>query len=436
MPAQQELERRSVELLQRLIRFNTVNPPGNERAAQEYLRELLAGAGFEVELLGADDERPNLVATLRGGSDGPALTYLGHVDTVLADASDWTVDPWSGELRDDCVWGRGAFDMKGQVASEIAAVCALSGDGWRPESGELKVVVTADEEAGAAIGAQWLCREAPDKVRSDFVLNEGGGSSFTFDGRRIYTVGVAEKGVFRFTLTTIGAAGHASMPRLGDNALVKMAPLLEQFAHRRPTLERSPEPEAFMQALGIDTEDLAAALQEVEQRDPRLAIVLEPTLGVTFAPTMISASEKVNVIPGRAHLKVDCRVPPGLGEDHARSRIAEVVGEDEGFEIRFDEQVIGNRSDVESELMDHIRDFVEREDPDAAIAPSVLPGFTDSRWFREAFPDCVAYGFCPHREMDLFEETALMHGVDERVRVEDLTMATRFYAELAPKVLG
>jgi acetylornithine deacetylase/succinyl-diaminopimelate desuccinylase-like protein len=436
VPAQQELERRSVELLQRLIRFNTVNPPGNERAAQEYLRELLTGAGFEVELLGADDERPNLVATLRGGSDGPALTYLGHVDTVLADASDWTVDPWSGELRDDCVWGRGAFDMKGQVASEIAAVCALSGDGWRPESGELKVVVTADEEAGAAFGAQWLCREAPDKVRSDFVLNEGGGSSFTFDGRRIYTVGVAEKGVFRFTLTTIGAAGHASMPRLGDNALVKMAPLLEQFAHRRPTLERSPEPEAFMQALGIDTGDLDAALAEVERRDARLGIVLEPTLGVTFAPTMISASEKVNVIPGRAHLKVDCRVPPGLGEDHARRRIAEVVGEDDGFEIRFDEQVIGNRSDVESELMDHVRDFVEREDADAAIAPSVLPGFTDSRWFREAFPDCVAYGFCPHREMDLFEETALMHGVDERVRVEDLTMATRFYAELAPKVLG
>jgi acetylornithine deacetylase/succinyl-diaminopimelate desuccinylase-like protein len=435
VPAQQELERRSVELLQRLIRFNTVNPPGNERAAQEYLKELLEGAGFEVELLGADDERPNLVATLRSGSDGPALTYLGHVDTVLADASDWSVDPWSGELRDDCVWGRGAFDMKGQVASEIAAVCALTGEGWRPESGELKVVVTADEEAGAAIGAQWLCREVPDKVRSDFVLNEGGGSSFTFDDRRVYTVGVAEKGVFRFTLTTIGAAGHASMPRLGDNALVKMAPLLEQFAHRRPTLERSPEPEAFMHALGIDTTDLDAALQEVERRDPRLGIVLEPTLGVTFAPTMISASEKVNVIPGRARLRVDCRVPPGFGEDHARQRIAEVVGED-GFEIHFDEQVIGNRSDVESELMDHVRDFVEREDAGAALAPSVLPGFTDSRWFREAFPDCVAYGFCPHREMDLFEETALMHGVDERVRVEDLTMASRFYAELAPEVLG
>jgi acetylornithine deacetylase/succinyl-diaminopimelate desuccinylase-like protein len=434
VPEPQELERRSVELLQRLIRFNTVNPPGNERAAQEYLKKLLATGGFEVELLGADDERPNLVATLRGGSDGPVLTYLGHVDTVLADASDWSVDPWSGELRDDFVWGRGAFDMKGQVASEIGAVLALTEEGWRPEAGELKVVVTCDEEAGAALGAQWLCREVPDKVRSDFVVNEGGGSSFVFDGRRIYTVGVAEKGVFRFTLTTVGAAGHASMPRLGDNALVKLAPLVEQLAQGRPALERSVEPEAFMEALGIDTSDLERALAEIEERDPRVSLVLEPTLSVTFAPTMISASQKVNVIPGRAHLKVDCRVPPGLGQEHARQRIAEVVGKD-GFEVTFDEEVVGNRSEVETPLMEHVRDFLDREDPGAALAPSVLPGFTDSRWFREAFPDCVAYGFCPHREMDMFEELMVMHGVDERVRVEDLGMAARFYAELAPKVL-
>jgi acetylornithine deacetylase/succinyl-diaminopimelate desuccinylase-like protein len=435
VPEPQDLEQRAVELLQRLIRFNTVNPPGNERAAQEFLRDLLEGAGFAVELLGAEDGRPNLIATLPGGSDGPTLSYLGHVDTVLADPADWTVDPWSGELRDDCVWGRGAFDMKGQVASEIAAVLALTDAGWRPETGELKVIITADEEAGATIGAQWLCEQVPDKVRSDYIVNEGGGSSFQFDGRRVYTVGVAEKGVFRFTLTTHGVAGHASMPRVGDNALVKMAPVLEQFAHRRPSLERSPEPEAFMRALGIDTGDLDAALAEIEQRDPRIGVILEPTLGVTFVPTMISASQKVNVIPGHASLRVDCRVPPGLGADHAHARILEVIGED-GFDVTFDEQVIGNRSAFESPLMDRIRDFVERVDPGAALAPSTLPGFTDSRWFREAFPDCVAYGFCPHREMDLFEENALMHGADERVRVEDLGLAARFYAELAPELLS
>jgi len=388
-----------------------------------------------VELLGAEEARPNLIARLAGRSDGPTLCYLGHVDTVLADASGWTVDPWSGELRDGCVWGRGAFDMKGQVASEIAAVCALTAEGWRPESGELLVIVTADEEAGATLGAQWLCAQVPEKVRCDYIVNEGGGSSFLFDGRRVYTVGVAEKGVFRFTLTTSGEPGHASMPRVGDNALVKMAPILESFAHRRATLDRSAEPDAFIRALGIDPADLEGALAEIDARDPRIGVILEPALGVTFAPTMMSASEKVNVIPGHAALRVDCRVPPGFGQEHARSRIFEVLGED-GYAVSFDEEVVGNRSPMESPLMEHVRAFVEREDPGAMLAPSVLPGFTDSRWFREAFPDCVAYGFCPHREMDLFEESALMHGVDERVRVEDLGLAARFFAELAPEVLS
>src|SRR3954453_15755010 len=186
VPEAQDLERRTTELLQRLIRFNTVNPPGNEQAAQEHLREQLESAGFECELLSAVEGRPNLVARLPGRSDGPRLCYLGHVDTVLADASDWTVDPWSGELKDGCVWGRGALDMKSQVAAEIAAACSLAEEGWRPESGELMGIVTADEGAGAAHGAKWLCEQVPDKVRCDVVVNEGGGDSFMFDDTRYY----------------------------------------------------------------------------------------------------------------------------------------------------------------------------------------------------------------------------------------------------------
>ncbi|HEY8770796.1 MAG TPA: M20/M25/M40 family metallo-hydrolase, partial [Thermoleophilaceae bacterium] len=223
MPERELLERRTTELLQRLIQFNTVNPPGNEQAAQEFLRELLEGAGFECELLSAVEGRPNQVARLKGRSDGPTLCLLGHVDTVLADPDDWSVDPWSGELRDDCVWGRGALDMKSQVAAEVAAAIALAEEGWRPEAGELKLVLTADEEAGAEYGAKWLCEQQPDKVRCDLVVNEGAGELLEYDGRRIYPVCVAEKGVFRFTLSTHGRAGHASIPRIGDNALTKMA---------------------------------------------------------------------------------------------------------------------------------------------------------------------------------------------------------------------
>jgi acetylornithine deacetylase/succinyl-diaminopimelate desuccinylase-like protein len=436
VPEPAELERRTTELLQRLIRFDTVNPPGQEQEAQEYLKGLLEAAGFECELLAHVPGRPNLVARLRGRSDGPSLCYLGHVDTVLADPADWSVSPWSGELRDDCVWGRGAIDMKSQVAAEIAAVCALSEEGWRPDAGELLVIVTVDEEAGAVHGAKWLCEEHPDKVRCDYVVNEGGGYFFEFEGRRIYSVEVAEKGVFRFTLSTTGRAGHASVPRIGDNALARLAPLIEALAGGRAPLEHSPEPDAFLMALGIDGGgDLEAAMAELESRDPRVAVLVEPTLGVTFAPTMVRASQKINVIPAHASVKVDCRVPPGLGAEHARKRVDELLGSN-GYEIQFDEQVVGNRSPIESPLMDHIHEFLAREAPDAAVTPSVMPGFTDSRWFREAFPECVAYGFFPQRKMDMFQAFPLIHGADERIPVEDLALASRFFAELAPTVLG
>ncbi|MBV9213513.1 MAG: M20/M25/M40 family metallo-hydrolase [Actinobacteria bacterium] len=435
MPEPAELERRTVDLLRRLIQFDTVNPPGREEAAQRHLAELLSGAGFECELLAAAPGRPNLIARLRGPSDGPSLCYLGHVDTVLADAGDWSVDPWSAELRDGFVYGRGAIDMKGQVAAEIAAVTALADEGWRPESGELLVVVTADEEAGATHGAKWLCEEHPEKVRCDLVVNEGGGDSFGTNGKRLFGVEVAEKGVFRFALRTTGRAGHASIPKIADNALAKLAPIVEAMTSRRAELDRSPEADALIEALGFDPSDLARALQEIESRDPRVALLLEPTLGVTFAPTMIRASEKINVIPARAELRVDCRVPPGLGEGHARRRLAEVVGEG-GYEVEFAEPVIGNRSPSEGPLMDLVREFIEREEPGAQVVPLMLPGFTDSRWFREAFPSCIAYGFMPRREIDMFEAAALMHAVDERASVADLTLGARFFAELAPKVLA
>jgi len=434
VPEPEDLERRTTELLQRLIRFNTVNPPGDEQACQDHLAQMLGAAGFTTELLSAVEGRPNLVARLPSGSDGPVLCLLGHVDTVLADPADWSVDPWSGDIKDGCVWGRGALDMKSQVAAEVAAAVALAEEGWRPESGELKLVITADEETGAAYGAQWLCEKHPDKVRADLVVNEGAGESFEYAGKRVYGVCVAEKGVFRFSLTTNGTAGHASIPRIGDNALVKMAPVLEALAGGRVSPEHTPEGDAFLAALGASGDDLEAALAEVEATDPRVAVLLEPMLGVTLSPTMIAASQKINVIPAHARLDVDCRVPPELGEEHALKRIYEALGAD-GYDIAFHETVEGNRSPIDTPLMDLIRSFVEREDPGAEVSPVVLPGFSDSRWFREAFPDCTAYGFFPQRAMDLFEAAPLIHGADERVPIEDLGLAARFYAGLIEETL-
>src|SRR5437588_831714 len=200
------LQAETTEVLQRLVRFNTVNPPGNERTAIEFLERYLAGAGLETEILAADDARPNLVGTLTGISDGPALGFLGHVDTVLADPSEWRHDPWSGDVDDGCLWGRGALDMKSQVAAEAVAAASLARSGWRPERGSLKLLFVCDEETGGELGAQWLTATHPDKVRCDMLLNEGGGEAFEYGGRRRYGVRCAEEGMFRFKVRTRGTA--------------------------------------------------------------------------------------------------------------------------------------------------------------------------------------------------------------------------------------
>jgi acetylornithine deacetylase/succinyl-diaminopimelate desuccinylase-like protein len=431
------------ELLSRLIRFNTVNPPGAEREAQEYLADHLQRAGFQCELLGAEPGRPNLVARLRAdgaasAGEGPTLCYLGHVDTVLANPAEWTRDPWSGEIAEGFLWGRGALDMKSQVAAEIAAAASLARSGWRPARGELLIVAVVDEETGGELGAQWITQNHPEKVRCDLLINEGGGAVFEYGGRRCYGVCCAEKGVFRFTVTTDGVAGHASMPGMGDNALLKMAPVLERLAARQPAYELTSEPRAFLEGIGEDPEDPAASVARLRAADPRLATMFEPMLGVTFTPTQIRASEKVNVIPSRAELKVDCRVPPGLGEEEVRRGLAEVLGEQAGGEWRIDftDRVVGNRSPVRSQLMDTLAAWIAERDPGASVVPVVLPGFTDSRHFRLAFPECVAYGFFPHRHQSLLEAAPLVHGADERIDVRDLAFATDLYRDLAQRILG
>jgi acetylornithine deacetylase/succinyl-diaminopimelate desuccinylase-like protein len=426
-----------VELLQRLIRFDTVNPPGNEREAQEFLRGYLEEAGFECELLGLEDSRPNLVARLPGATDGPTLGLLSHVDTVLADPGAWTHDPWSGDLDQGCVWGRGAQDMKSQTAAEVAAATALAREGWRPAHGELLVMCVADEEAGGRLGAQFLTERHPDRVRCDYLVNEGGGTLMEHDGRRLYGLCCAEKGVFRFALTTDGVAGHASIPRMGDNALLKMAPLLERLAQRQPSLDVGPEPRALLASvLGEEAAaDPPRALETLRERDPLLALLVEPTLGVSVTPTRIRASEKINVIPSRAVLEVDCRVPPGMEAKEARARIEEVLGTD-GYRLEFLEEVVGNRSPADGPLADAIRGWVAENDPGAEVVPTMLPGFTDSRWFRNAFPDCQAYGFCPQREMPLHVSAPLVHGADERIDARDMGFAATFFHDLVRELLG
>jgi acetylornithine deacetylase/succinyl-diaminopimelate desuccinylase-like protein len=428
----------ATSLLQHLIRIDTVNPPGDERRAQELLAEYFRDAGLECELLGIVAERPNLIARLRGEGPGPTLCYLGHVDTVLANADEWTVDPWSGELRDGFVWGRGALDMKGQVACEAAAVASLARAGWRPLAGDLIVVSVCDEEAGSALGARWLCEQATEKVRCDWLINEGAGERIEFEGRSLYSICVGEKGVFRFELATEGKAGHASIPGIGENALLKMVRLLSRLDGRQPAFDSYPEAlECLAALLGRAVEGPEAGLEQVRAAEPRLAALLEPMLGVTLSPTMIRASEKENVIPSRCSVLVDCRVPPRFAADHVKRRVAELLGspEESGYRLSIQEQVLGNSSPLRGRLAEAVTSWVAERDTGTDLLPVVLPGFTDSHWFRKAFPDCSAYGFFPQRSMSIFETTPLVHSSDERIAVEDLGFASSFYHALPQRLL-
>jgi acetylornithine deacetylase/succinyl-diaminopimelate desuccinylase-like protein len=433
-----DLQAETTEVLKALIRFNTVNPPGNERPAVEYLESYVREAGFETELLTAAAERPNLIATLAGEDpDGPVMVFLGHVDTVLAAAQDWEHDPWSAEIADGFLWGRGAIDMKSQVAAEAVAAVELARSGWRPARGALKLVFVVDEETGGHAGARWLTTEHADKVRCDLLLNEGGGSSFEIDGVRHYGVCCGEKGIFRFQLTAGGTAGHASMPRLGDNALLKLAPVLEALSAGSHGYDPTPIPLALLEALGEDPNDIPGALARLAPKHPAIRVMVEPMLSVTVTPTVIQASEKINVIPARAWVKVDTRVPPGLGADIALRRLRDVLGDAaQDLQIEFTEQVYGYVSSRETELMAAIQRWIDRNDPGAKAVPVLLPAYSDSSHFRAAFPDLTAYGFFPQKHQSLLETTSLMHNADERIDVRDLGYATNCYLELARDLLG
>jgi acetylornithine deacetylase/succinyl-diaminopimelate desuccinylase-like protein len=427
----EELQDETAEVLARLIRFRTVNPPGEERACAEWLAGYLEDAGLACELHAAETERPNLVATLKGG-DGPTLGYLSHLDTVLADAEDWSADPWGAEIKGGFLYGRGSLDMKNQTAAEAVALAALARKGVKP-GGNVKLFAVADEETGGSQGAQWLTENRPEVARVDYLLNEGAGSVIPYGDRRLYGVCVAEKGTFRFRVRTTGTAAHASIPGLAENALLKLAPAITALGNARPGFDITEAAEALLGGLGEDPKDPQGALESVVRTEPRLAPILDAALRVTFAPTMVKAGEKINVIPARAELRVDCRVPPGMGEDVARKRVAEVLNGD--VEVEFTESTPGNRSPVSSPLMDAIAAWVQEHDAGAETVPTVLPAFTDCRWWRAAFPDCVAYGFFPQRHQTLYETWPLMHAKDERIDVRDLGFAASFFHDLPERLL-
>jgi acetylornithine deacetylase/succinyl-diaminopimelate desuccinylase-like protein len=428
--ATQTLREEVTTLLQKLIRLNTVNPPGNETAAAELLRDYLEPFGIGCELYARAPERASLVARIPGSGGGPRLLLLSHTDTVLADPAEWTVDPWSGELRDGQVWGRGALDMKGQVAANAVALASLAREGFEPR-GDLIFAATADEEVGddPDFGLSWLCREHPEAVRAEFAVNEGAGDRVEVGGRIFYLCATAEKMSSPFVLRVHGRSGHASLPSIADNALVKAARLIERLAELSPEPRLIPETEAFLETVGGRVPPAADALAFARAVDPTAATMIEPLLDMTVSPTMISASHKRNVIPALTEVTVDCRLLPGQTQEDAERRLRAWLGQGD-YEIDWRAGQGGTRSSMQTPLWSTAESFIAEVEPDARVVPICVAGFTDSHWLREAF-GTVAYGFFPVRTMDPDLAARLVHSADERAEVDDLELGVRFLRHAA-----
>ncbi len=423
----------AVELLQELIRLDTTNPPGNETAAAELLRDYLEAAGVECELHARVPERANLVGRIRGRGDGPSLALLSHTDVVLADAAEWERDPFGGELVDDHVWGRGALDMKGEVVASAVALATLARAGWRG-SGDLIFVAAADEEVGDGFGLQWLVEAHPDAVRADFSLNEGAGDRVELGGKVLYLCATAEKMSAPFRLLVHGRSGHASMPGIADNALVKAAPLVERLGAFRVEPRLIPEVEAFLAVLLAAVPSPSDALPVAHRIAPLAAELIEPLLAMTVAPTMVRASNKRNVIPALCEVTVDVRLLPGQTPEEAERELRAWLG-DGDYELVNYERQGGTRSPIGGPLWDSVQSFVSEEEPGAVAAPTCVAGFTDSHWMREAF-GTVAYGFFPARAMDSETAARLIHSANERITVADLELGARFMRHAAQAVCG
>jgi len=284
----------AVALLQDLIRVDTSNPPGNETAAAELLRDYLVRHGIECELVARVPGRANLVARIPGTGGGPSLALTGHTDVVPADARDWQRPPFAAEIDGDgYLWGRGAVDMKGHTATNAVALATLAREGFRPR-GDLVLIAQADEEDGSeAVGMQWLVEARPD-LRVDYAVDEGGGERIPLtDGGVAVTVGVAEKACLPVLVTALGEAGHASVPYLAANAVPRLATLIGRIAAYRPERTLLPVVRRILEQLGADPDgDLDAAVAHVAARAPTLGDELPALLSLTLAPTRLQGDRK------------------------------------------------------------------------------------------------------------------------------------------------
>ena len=427
--------RRPAELLRELIRFDTTNPPGNERACISYIESLLADAGIETTIRAREPERPNLIARLPGRGAARPLLLQGHVDVVTTTGQDWSHPPFAADLHDSFIWGRGAIDMKGGVAMMLAALLRARAEGLEP-AGDVIFCALADEENMSPYGAEWLVREHAELFEGvRHAIGEFGGFTMHAGGQRFYPIQVAEKQVCTVRMTLSGAPGHGSMPVRGG-AMAKLAQVLHLLDRRRLPVHVTGVTRQMVEAMAAGLGGAQGAFLRL-LLNPRLtdrvldrmgdrARVLDPILHNTVSPTVLRGSDKFNVIPGEVEVMLDGRLLPGFEPQDLLDELRALLGADVELEVLKHDP---GPPEADLELFGTLGSILEEADPGSTAITLLMPGVSDARFFARL--DIQTYGFTPMKLPAGFNFWSGVHGADERIPAD----AVEFGASAIGEVL-
>jgi acetylornithine deacetylase/succinyl-diaminopimelate desuccinylase-like protein len=415
-----------VTLASELIRIDTSNPGDNsgpgERTAAEYVATILADAGLEPKIYESDPKRASVIARISGtDSSRPALLIHGHLDVVPADAADWRVHPFSGDVAGDCVWGRGAVDMKDMDAMILAVIRQRLAEGRRPNR-DIVLAFLADEEAGGNYGAGWLVDNHPDLFEGvTEAISEVGGFSVTIGGRRLYLIETAEKGIAWMRLTARGTAGHGSMVQ-PDNAVTTLAEAIGRLGRHEWPVRETEAAFAFLReaCMALGVEFTFNNVPEILSKIGPIVRMVGATTRNTVNPSVLRAGYKVNVVPQTATAEVDGRFLPGY-EDEFFATVDELLGP--GVEREFIRHFPGVETTFDGDLVAAMGEAVLAQDPEGRLVPYCLSGGTDAKSFSRL--GIRSFGFAPLRLPADLDFAGMFHGVDERVPVDALRFGVR-----------